>query len=124
MGTALSVCLLVYAGLSLFVINGPYVYMVVCVVYAYNLTPDQVPPLGTRYTPPGTRYTPWDQVPPGPGTPPGPGIPPGPGTPPGDTVYVRVVRILLECILVTNIFINLTLSSENDYFKYHLICVW
>ena len=37
-GTALSVCLLVYAGLSLFIINGPYVYMVVCVVYAYNLT--------------------------------------------------------------------------------------
>ena len=29
---------LVYAGLSLFVIGRPYVYMVVCVVYAYNLT--------------------------------------------------------------------------------------
>ena len=37
-GTALSVRLLVYAGLSLFIINRPYVYMVVCVVYAYNLT--------------------------------------------------------------------------------------
>ena len=37
-GTALSVRLLVYAGLSLFIMNGPYVYMVVCVVYAYNLT--------------------------------------------------------------------------------------
>ena len=37
-GTALFVHLLVYAGLSLFIINGPYVYMVVCVVYAYNLT--------------------------------------------------------------------------------------
>ena len=37
-GTALSVRLLVYAGLSLFIINGPYVYVVVCVVYAYNLT--------------------------------------------------------------------------------------
>ena len=37
-GTTLSVHLLVYAGLSLFIINGPYVYMVVCVVYAYNLT--------------------------------------------------------------------------------------
>ena len=37
-GTALSVRLLVYAGLSLFIIGGPYVYMVVCVVYAYNLT--------------------------------------------------------------------------------------
>ena len=37
-GTALSVRLLVYAGLSLFIINGPYVFMVVCVVYAYNLT--------------------------------------------------------------------------------------
>ena len=37
-GTALYVRLLVYAGLSLFIINGLYVYMVVCVVYAYNLT--------------------------------------------------------------------------------------
>ena len=37
-GTALSVRLLVIAALSLFIINGPYVYMVVCVVYAYNLT--------------------------------------------------------------------------------------
>ena len=37
-GTALSVHLLVYAGLSLFIINGPYVYVVICVVYAYNLT--------------------------------------------------------------------------------------
>ena len=37
-GTALYVHLLVYAGLSLFIISGLYVYMVVCVVYAYNLT--------------------------------------------------------------------------------------
>ena len=37
-GMALSVRLLVYAGLSLFIINGPYIYMVVCVVYTYNLT--------------------------------------------------------------------------------------
>ena len=29
---------LVYAGLSLFIISGPYLYMVVCVLYAYNLT--------------------------------------------------------------------------------------
>ena len=36
--TALSVCLLVYAGLSIFIKKGPYVYMVVCIVYAYNLT--------------------------------------------------------------------------------------
>ena len=28
---------LVYAGLSLFIIVGPYLYLVVCVVYAYNL---------------------------------------------------------------------------------------
>ena len=28
---------LVYAGLSLFIMCGPYVNMVVCVVYAYNL---------------------------------------------------------------------------------------
>ena len=37
-GMALSVHLLVYVGLSLFIINGPYIYMVVCIVYAYNLT--------------------------------------------------------------------------------------
>ena len=37
-GTALSIRILVYAGLSLFIISGLYVYMVVCVVYAYNLT--------------------------------------------------------------------------------------
>ena len=28
---------LVYAGLSLFIIVGPYLYLVVCVIYAYNL---------------------------------------------------------------------------------------
>ena len=37
-GMALYVRLLVYAGLSLFIISGLYIYMVVCVVYAYNLT--------------------------------------------------------------------------------------
>ena len=37
-GTALYIRLLVYAGLSLFIINGLYVFMVVCIVYAYNLT--------------------------------------------------------------------------------------
>ena len=37
-GTALSVRLLVYAGLSLFVIIGLYVFVVVCILYAYNLT--------------------------------------------------------------------------------------
>ena len=37
-GTALSVRVFVYAGLSLFIINGPYLYAVVCVLYAYNLT--------------------------------------------------------------------------------------
>ena len=37
-GTALSIHLLVYADLSLFIISGLYVYMVVCIVYAYNLT--------------------------------------------------------------------------------------
>ena len=35
-GIVLSI--LVYAGLSLFIIGGLYVYVVVCVVYAYNLT--------------------------------------------------------------------------------------
>ena len=38
MGTVLYIRLLIYAGLSLFIKSGPYVYMVVCVVYAYNLT--------------------------------------------------------------------------------------
>ena len=37
-GTALSVHLLVNAGLSLFIICRPYVYKVVCIVYVYNLT--------------------------------------------------------------------------------------
>ena len=37
-GTALSVRLFVYAGLSLFIISWPYLYMVVCILYAYNLT--------------------------------------------------------------------------------------
>ena len=37
-GTVLYIRLLVYAGLSLFIISGLYVYMVVCVVYVYNLT--------------------------------------------------------------------------------------
>ena len=41
-GTALYIRLLVYAGLSLFIISGLYVYMVVCVVYTYNLTLQQV----------------------------------------------------------------------------------
>ena len=37
-GTALYIRLLVYAGLSLFIISRLYVSMVVCIVYAYNLT--------------------------------------------------------------------------------------
>ena len=37
-GTALYIRLLVSAGLSLFIINGLYFFMVVCVFYAYNLT--------------------------------------------------------------------------------------
>ena len=37
-GTALSVHLLVYAGLSLFIIGRPHLYMVESVFYAYNLT--------------------------------------------------------------------------------------
>ena len=37
-GMALCIHLLVYAGLSLFIISGLSIYMVVCVVYAYNLT--------------------------------------------------------------------------------------
>ena len=36
-GTVLFVPLFIYVGLSLFNICGPYVYMVVCVLYAYNL---------------------------------------------------------------------------------------
>ena len=37
-GTVLCVRLFLYADLSLFIISGPYLYMVVCVLYAYNLT--------------------------------------------------------------------------------------
>ena len=37
-GTALSVRLFVCAGLSLFIICGPYLSVVVCVFYAYKLT--------------------------------------------------------------------------------------
>ena len=37
-GTALSVRILVNAGLSLFIISRPHLYMVVCILYAYNLT--------------------------------------------------------------------------------------
>ena len=36
-GTALYVRLLVYVGLSLFTVCRLYLYMVVCVLYAYNL---------------------------------------------------------------------------------------
>ena len=56
--------------------------------------------------PPGTRYTPhWDQVhPPLPRDqvhPLGPGTPPKPGTrPPIRRLLLRMVRMLLECILV------------------------
>ena len=46
-GTALSVRLFVYAGLSLFIIYGPYLYVVVCVFCVYNLTlPESVCSLG------------------------------------------------------------------------------
>ena len=49
-GTALFVRLLIYAGLSLFIISGPYLYMVVCVLYAYNLT--LTPPIDPSIHPP------------------------------------------------------------------------
>ena len=39
-GTALSVGLFVCAGLSLFIMVGPYLYVVVCIVYVYNLAND------------------------------------------------------------------------------------
>ena len=58
------------------------------------------PPPGTRQTPPVGR------TPPGPGRPPSPPAgrpPPGPGRL-QNTVYERPVRILLECILVFNVF--------------------
>ena len=49
---ALCIRLLAYAGLSLFIISGLYVYMVVYVVYAYNLTVRRVKTVITA----GTRY--------------------------------------------------------------------
>ena len=41
MGTVLYIHLLIYAGLSLFIKSGLYIYMVVCIVYAHNLTTKQ-----------------------------------------------------------------------------------
>ena len=67
-GTALSVRLFVCAGLSLFIICGPYLSVVVCVFYAYNLTeedtgPEYGPFLGKQQLPThkGTRvFFQWD----------------------------------------------------------------
>ena len=66
---------------------------------------DQAGTPGTRHTP---RTSPQDQTPPGPGRytprtrhpPPGPGRYPPWNSRPRNTVNVRPVRILLECILV------------------------
>ena len=80
--------------------------------------PDKVHPPGPGTppkpgTPPGTRYTPRTRYTPQPVHPTGPGThPPGPGTPRDqvlprdqeDMVYVRAVRILLECNLVSGKF--------------------
>ena len=78
--------------------------------YQADTPPDQGEPPGTRENPPKDQ-----EAPPGPGrTPPGPRrtpLPPGPGRPPRTrqppprrrlhhTVNERLVRILLECILV------------------------
>ena len=82
--------------------------------------PGRPPPRPGRH-PPGTRQTP----PPRPGRQPlGPGRHPPrqtPLPPPGsrlqDTVYERPVRILLECILVSTFFCNVT----STYFLMRLI---
>ena len=55
---------------------------------------DYIPP-GLRTTTPGTTYPPGLHTP-------RTMYPPGLRTPPPWTVYVRAVRILLECILVIN----------------------
>ena len=81
---------------------------------------DQVHPPGTRYTPlrpgtpPGTRYTPQDQEhPPGPGPPLDQVHPRDQVSPPEIRPLLRTVRILLECILVTCIFMATSLPSNN-----------
>ena len=51
-GTALSVRLFVCAGLSLFIICGPYLSVVVCVFYTYNLTLKHVRDVGDRSSTP------------------------------------------------------------------------
>ena len=64
-----------------------------------------IPPPGADppdQTPPGTRQTPLDQA-----DPPGPGRHP-PGSRLQQTVYERLVRILLECILVVNVLFRCT----------------
>ena len=78
------------------------------------------------YVPPGTTY-PRDYIPPGTTYPPGLGTPLGLQTPrtmyppdyvppPGSrlqhTVYERLVRILLECILVVDIFTKVNLKKR------------
>ena len=73
--------------------------------------PDQVHPPGPG-TLPRTRYTPWNQVHPqdqvhplGPGSPPLDQVhPQGPGAYPRKWLMLQMVRILLECILVTEWF--------------------
>ena len=73
-----------------------------------------------RETPPGRDNLPGRDNPPLAGrTPPDRENPPGPDTPPGSrlqhTVYERLVRILLECILV-----KLDGCSKSDFSYYHL----
>ena len=78
---------------------------------------DQVHPLGPG-TPPRTRYTPWDQVH---NPPPGTRYtsPLGPGTPSeqcmlGDMGNKRALRILLECILVCNLYVAFRENWQNN----------
>ena len=88
-------------------------FLHLCVILFTGGVPDQAPSPDQGGTPPDQAGTPQDQTPPDQGgTPPRPGRnPPGPGkVPPWDqtpqnsrlwnTVNIRPVRILLECILV------------------------
>ena len=54
-GIVLSV--LVYAGVSLFILVGPFVYLVVCVIYAYNLARSCGIIRHPALAPPSTRIT-------------------------------------------------------------------
>ena len=69
--------------------------------------PDQVHPARIRYTPLGPGMPPQDQV--------HSHTPPDQVHPPGRRLLLPTVRILLECILVGNNFVNSWVNLERNY---------